>query len=59
MSHSIDMLSIQIDTKSLEFAFIITSTTLNCPSMPAILNIVLHFVRLIDVVRLLDTYIFK
>ena len=47
------MLSIQIDTKSLEL--VISSTTSNCPSLQAIRNRVFFYVRLIDTVRLLDT----
>ena len=53
MSHSIDNLSIQIDTKSLK----IRSTILNCPSLQAIYNGVLHFVSLLNDVRFLDTLI--
>ena len=45
------MLSIQIDTKSLE---LVSSSTSNCPSLQAIRNRVFHYVRLIDAVRLLD-----
>ena len=43
-SHSIHILSIQINTKRLDWFFIIFSTTSNCPSLQE---------RLIDVVRML------
>ena len=52
-SHSIHILSIQIDTKSLELFN--SLTTSNCPSLQAIWIWVFHYVRLIDAVRLLDT----
>ena len=44
------MLSIQIDTKSLEL--VIYHQFNNCPSLQAILNQVFHYVGLIDAVRL-------
>ena len=52
MSHSIHVLSIQIETKNLDF---IKSTTSNCPSLQAIWNGVLHYVSLVVAVGLLDT----
>ena len=52
MSHSIHILSIQIETKNLDF---IRSTTSNCPSLQAIWNGVLHYVSLVVAVGLLDT----
>ena len=52
MSHSIHVLSIQIETKNLDF---IRSTTSNCPSLQAIWNRVLHCVSLVVTVGLLDT----
>ena len=41
--------------KVLNLSFTISSTTSNCPSLQAIWNWVFHYVRLIDVVWLLDT----
>ena len=53
MSHSIHMLCVQIDTKSYQFHFDLTTS--NCPSLQtSIQNEVSYFVRMIDVVRLLD-----
>ena len=43
-SHSIHILSIQIDTKSLDFS----STTSNCPFLQAKWNGVFHYVRLLE-----------
>ena len=51
MSHSIHMLSIQIDTKSLWIGY----STSNCPSLQAIWKRVFQYVSLKDAVRLLDT----
>ena len=42
------MLSIQINTKILNWPFTISSTTSNCPSLQAIWNRVFHNVRLLD-----------
>ena len=45
MSHSIHMLSIQIDTKTLKT---ISWTISNCPLLQAIWNGVFRYVRLLD-----------
>ena len=51
------MSSIQNDTKNLlNWLFTISSTTSNCQSFQAICNEVFHYVRLIDAVRILNTY---